>query len=102
MRNTKEIVKKKKKGREEEEKQKGRTEEEKKGITLCDGSSVASPRPLVGLGWFHGFPRQKFNLPYQKALFVCKLVVVGAILQKFGQEFEQPISVIDENALHGH
>lgn len=86
----------KKERREEEDERKRRR---RKG-TLRYRSRVAS-RPLVGLCRFHGFPGQKFDLAYQKALFVSKLVVVGTILEEFRQKFQQAIPVVDEDPLHG-
>lgn len=54
---------------------------------------------MVGL---HGLTGQQLNLPHKKRLLVVELVIVGAVLQEFGEELEQPLPVVDQDALHGH
>jgi hypothetical protein len=43
---------------------------------------------------------QLFDLPYQEALLVYELLVLGAVVEEVGQEAQQLLAVADQNALH--
>lgn len=54
---------------------------------------------MVGLHWLTG---QQLNLPHKKRFLIVELVVVGAVFQEFRKELEQPLPVVDQDALHGY
>lgn len=56
-----------------------------------DGALLSSRR------WSHGL-----NLPNEKALFVCELVIVGSILQEFWQKVQESLPVVHEDPLHSY
>lgn len=49
-----------------------------------------------------GLLGQQFDLSHQETLLVRELVVVRSVLQKFRQESQQSVAVVDEDSLHSH
>lgn len=52
---------------------------------------------MARFNWFAG---EKLDLADKESLLIGKLVIISAILQEFGQKFEQSFPVIDQYSLH--
>jgi hypothetical protein len=50
--------------------------------------------------WGRGLRRQLFNLPYQEALLVDELFVLGAVLEESRKEAQEFLSVTNQNLLY--
>jgi hypothetical protein len=72
----------------------------------CHGlnSKLRLPRRSCGIlyRWWgnSGLRGQLFNLPYQEALLVDELFVLGTVLEESRQETQQLLTVANQNLLH--
>lgn len=77
-------------------------EKDSPNFGVLPGGGVDAGSRCRGIARFDWLTRKKLDLPNKKSLFIGELVVVGAILEKFRQELEQSVPIVDKDPLHSH